>query len=153
MKKSMTILIALAVLAAGGAAWAADTNTLTVRASVAPTCRFSTPTSLLDFGLLVPGSGLDVTGSATTNFWCTSGVITDAITAGNGLHYSGTSRQVMGPGGSLIPYSLTFAAGGGANVGPSAPRTLTLSGGILYAGYSGAPGGDYFDTVVLSITP
>ena len=30
MRKSMTVFIVLAVLAAGGAAWALDTNTLTV---------------------------------------------------------------------------------------------------------------------------
>jgi hypothetical protein len=31
MKKCLTVMIALAVLAAGGAAWAADTNTFCLR--------------------------------------------------------------------------------------------------------------------------
>jgi len=131
MRKSMTVFIALAVLATGGAAWAADSNTLTVQASVAPTCRFSTPTSLLDFGVLDPFSGANVSLSTTTNFWCTSGVVTDVITAGNGSNWSGTSRQMSGPGGHLIPYSLALTASAGPNQGPLAPRTLTLAGGVL----------------------
>ncbi|HWS15057.1 MAG TPA: spore coat protein U domain-containing protein [Candidatus Methylomirabilis sp.] len=153
MKKSMTVFIALALLALGGAAWAADSNTLTVQASVAPTCRFSSATSLLDFGALDPFTGPNVNISTTTNFWCTSGVVTDAIAAGNGANWSGTSRQMAGPGGHLIPYSLGLLASAGPNLGPSAPRTLTISGGILGADYMTKNAGNYSDTVTLTITP
>ncbi len=62
MRKCMVVFIALAVLAAGGAAWA-DTNTLTVTASVKGTCKFSSPTSTLNFGALDPASPVDVSGS------------------------------------------------------------------------------------------
>jgi spore coat protein U-like protein len=153
MRKCMTVFIALALLAAGGAAWAADTNTLTVRASVSPTCRFSTPTSLLDFGVLDPSTGGNVSQSAMTNFWCTSGVVTDAITPGNGSNWSGTSRQMVGPGGHLIPYSLVLTASAGPNQGPSIPRTLTIAGGVLGTDYTGKNSGNYSDSVVLSIDP
>ena len=154
MRKSMTVFIALALLAAGGAAWAADTNTLTVTASVAGTCRFTgTKTSTLDFGALDPATPVLVNGSGTTQFWCTKGVMTDAVTAGNGANYFGTSRRMAGPGGDFIPYSLNLTPDTNSNAGPATPRTLTIGGTVLAADYTGVSSGSYSDTVTLTINP
>lgn len=153
MRKSISVFIALAVLAAGGAAWASDTNTLTVNASVTGTCKFSTATSTLNFGALDPSTPVLVNGSATTQFWCTKGVTTGAVTAGNGVNWSGSSRRMAGPGGDLIPYSLTLTPDGNPNAGPVPPRTLTIAGAVLAADYTGVSAGSYSDTVTLSITP
>lgn len=153
MKRSMTVFIVLAVLAAGGAAWAADTNTLTVTASVTGTCRFNSATSTLDFGALDPANPVLVNGVATTQFWCTRGVTT-TFAALNGAHWSGTSRQMVGPSATdLIPYSLTLTTDGLTNAGPGTLRTLTIDGSILAANYTGATTGSYTDTVRLDITP
>jgi len=153
MRKSIPVFIALAVLAAGGAAWASDTNTLTVTASVTGTCKFSSTTSSLDFGALDPSNAVIVNGSASTQFWCTKGVTTDVMTAGNGGHHNGTSRQMAGPGGDLIPYSLTLSPVAGANAGPASPRTLNIAGSVQAADYTSKAAGSYSDTVTLSITP
>jgi spore coat protein U-like protein len=153
MRKSMMVFIALAVLAAGGAAWALDTNTLTVSASVTGTCKFSTATSMLNFGALDPSTPVLVPGSSSTQFWCTKGVTTGAVTAGNGVNYLGTSRRMAGPGGDFIPYSLTLTPDGNPNAGPGSPRTLTIAGTVLAAAYTGVSEGSYSDTVTLSITP
>ena len=154
MRKSLTVFIALAVLVAGGAAWALDTNTLTVTASVTGTCRFQAPkTSTLDFGALDPANPVPVNGSGTTQFWCTKGVTTDAVSAGNGANYSGTSRRMAGPGGDFIPYSLTLTPDGNPNAGPASPRTLAIAGTVLAADYTGVGAGSYSDTVTLTINP
>ncbi|MFZ3208873.1 MAG: spore coat protein U domain-containing protein, partial [Geobacteraceae bacterium] len=117
MKKLITITAA-AIVAMAGAAMAADSNTLTVQASVTGTCKFVTPTSTLNFGALDPSVGTDVNGSTTTQFWCTKGVTTDAITAANGSNWSGTKRQMKDTtGADLIPYSLSLTPDGSANAG------------------------------------
>jgi len=153
MRKSMAVLIALAVFAAGGAAWAAGSNTLTVNASVTGTCKFSSATSTLSFGALDPSSAADGTGSTTTNFWCTKGVNTDAITNDSGLNFSGKNRMKDAVSGEFIPYTLALLKDGLANSGPGAPRTLTISGTVLNADYTGKSAGNYADTVILSINP
>jgi hypothetical protein len=58
-----------------------------------------------------------------------------------------------GVSSDLIPYSLVLAPDGGSNQGPASPRTLTISGTVLAADYSGKSEGDYSDTVVLTFTP
>ena len=153
MRKSMAVFIALAVLAAGGAAWALDTNTLTVQASVLGTCKFSTATSTLNFGALDPSSPVLVNGSSSTQFWCTKGVTTGAVTATNGTNWSGSSRRMAGPGGDLIPYSLSITPDGNPNAGPASPRTLGIAGTVLAADYTGVSAGSYSDTVTLTINP
>lgn len=154
MKKLFTITAAAAIIAMAGSAMAADTNTLTVSASVTGTCKFSTATSTLNFGSLDPSLATNPSATATPQFWCTKGVTTDAITAGNGLHFA-TKRQMIAAGtsGDLIPYTLTLAKDTNANAGPATPRTLTITGGILNADYINKTADSYQDTVTLTLTP
>lgn len=158
MKKLLAITAAAAMLAMAGTAMAADSNTLTVTASVTGTCKFSTPkTSTLDFGALDPSVGTNVNGSTTTQFWCTKGVTTDTISAGNGSHWEAevaAKRHMMDTvSGDFIPYSLTLTKDGNANAGPASPRTLTIAGQVLGTDYTAKTAGSYTDTVVLNITP
>ncbi|GAB4227446.1 MAG: hypothetical protein OHK0028_00120 [Deltaproteobacteria bacterium] len=154
MKNRMAFLVAIAALVAGGAAWAADTNTLTVQASVVGTCKFVSSTSTLNFGALDPSAGTDVNGSTTAQFWCTKGVNTDSITAGQGLNYSGSKNQMKDSvSGEFIPYTLTLTKDGSTNNGPGSPRTLTIAGNVLGADYTGKSAGSYSDTVTISINP
>lgn len=154
MRKGMALLVVAVSLAAAGAAWAADSNTLTVQASVVGTCKFVSTTSTLNFGALDPSVGTDVNGSTTTQFWCTKGVTTDSITAGQGLNFSGGQNRMMDPvSGEFIPYTLTLTKDGLLNGGPAAPRTLTIAGNVLGTDYTGKSAGNYSDTVTISINP
>ncbi len=154
MKKSFTVIIALAVLATCGAAWAADSNTLTVQANVTGTCRFVAATSTLNFGALDPSVGTDVSGSTTASFWCTRGVITAPFTNGPGLHFATGKNQMIDPvSADVIPYTLTLTPDGGTNAGPGSPRTLTIAGNVLGTDYLSKSTGNYSDTVTLTLTP
>lgn len=154
MKKIMIIMVVVLVAAMAGTTMAADTSTLTVSATVVGTCKFSTGGATLDFGSLDPSVGSNVSATpATVQFWCTKGVTTDAITAGNGGNWSGTSRQMIGPGSDLIAYSLNLAKDANANAGPASPRTLTITGQVLGPDYTAKSAGSYSDTVTLSINP
>jgi spore coat protein U-like protein len=154
MKKILAIITAVAITAMAGAAIAADTNTLTVQASVTGTCKFSSATSTLDFGALDPSASTNPTATTTTKFWCTKGITTDIITAGNGLNYSGTKNQMKdATSGDVIPYVLSLTKDGLSNTGPATPRTLTIKGDIQNSDYVNKAAGSYSDTVVLNITP
>jgi spore coat protein U-like protein len=154
MRKGVIVWGAMAVFLTAGAAWAADTNTLTVSASVTGTCKFASATSTLSFGNLDPAAGGDVNATpANVGFWCTKGVSTDLISANDGLNYSGTKRQMAGPGGDLIPYTMTLTPDGAANGGPSTPRNLQITGTVLGTDYTGKSAGSYSDTVLVSINP
>ena len=149
MRKSIAVFIAFAVLAAGGAAWAADTNTLTVNASVLETCKFSSLTSTLNFGTLDPSVGTNISGSTTTQFWCTKGVTTDAIV----LDPTHTLEMKHATSPDVIPYTLSLTKDVSSNSGPVSPRTLTIAGNVLGTDYTGKSAGSYLDTVTLTITP
>jgi hypothetical protein len=53
----------------------------------------------------------------------------------------------------LIPYSLTLTPDGSTNQGPASPRTLSISGTVLAADYTGKSSGNYSDTVTLTLNP
>jgi len=154
MKKSMTVLIALALLALGGAVWAADTTTVAVSANVVGTCRFNNPGTITF--TLDPGIGGDVVGFVTQpQFWCTrnaSYTITDDL-----------GQHEAGPGGpfrmqhatiptEFIPYSFTYTATGTGN-GQTNPITMNIASTVLSASYTSAAAGSYTDTVRLTINP
>lgn len=153
MKKLIAANLIAAGLLVSGAGLAADTNTLTVSASVTGTCKFNSATSTLNFGALDPSLSTNPTVTNTTNYWCTKGTAA-STSAGNGQNYSGSSRQLKGPGATdLIKYALTLSGGTQTGQGPATPLTLTMSGDINNADYIGQSVGSYSDSVTLTITP
>jgi hypothetical protein len=154
MKKLVGFAMVLGLVLLTGVAFAGDSNTLTVSASVVGTCKFSSTTSSLDFGSLDPSVGTNANASTTTQFWCTKGVTTDAVSADNGSNFSNGKRNMKDNVSSdLIPYTLTLTKDANPNQGPASPRTLTIAGGVLGTDYTSKSAGSYSDTVKLSITP
>jgi spore coat protein U-like protein len=148
-----------AVLFAGfaGMASAADTQNLTVSASVQGVCRFSSAAQTLSFGTLNPatdGATTPGTGAAVT-YRCTKGQVA-AVTADSGLYDSGGPRMrhatVLT---DFIPYTLTITDGTqtGTGFGAGEDKALGVAGSVSLTNYQNVSAGDYSDTVVLSITP
>jgi len=153
MKKYAITLISIAAFLWGGVALGADSNTLTVSASVTGGCRFSSGTSTLNFGTLDQSSAADASATGSTQFWCTRNA-SYTISANNGLYYD-TSRRMRHAteATEYIPYNLTFTPTTGTGAGKTSPVTLSLNGTITNANYVNAIAGNYADTVTLSITP
>lgn len=153
MRRVSLFGVALALIALAGTAMAADTNSLTVSASVVGVCKFSSATSTLSFGNLDPSAVTDVTPPPTLiNFWCTKGV-TDSITVGGSGTGTLNTRSMAGPVGDTIPYTLNWNPPAGSNAGPGSPRTLSIAGTVLGTDYAGKSAGAYSDIVTISITP
>ena len=152
MRKCMTVFIALALLAAGGAAWAADFTTVAVNATVVGTCRFNN-TGSISF-TLDPGVGGDVNGTITQpRFWCTRNA-SYTITDDRGLHETGTTLRMQHATllTEFIPYSFTYTATGTGS-GPTSPITMNIASTVTAADYLSAAAGAYSDTVRLDINP
>jgi spore coat protein U-like protein len=155
MKKILAIITVAAITAMAGTAMAADTNTLTVTASVSASCAFSDPTSSLTFGALDPAIGSNRTASSSTQFWCTKGTGAVTIAAGTGMNPTATDKRQMidSVSGDLIEYDLILEPDLNSNNGPLSPRTLTINGEVLGDDYKDKTAGSYADTVLLTITP
>jgi spore coat protein U-like protein len=155
MKRFSVAAIAIALIAIGGTAMAVDTATVTVSATVTPTCKFSSPTAALAFGALAAPPA-DRTVTAPLNFWCTTGAAY-TITDDDGLYETGVNANRMRSTGAgpaqFMPYSFSYAPATGTGTGPSTPITLTITGTVLGASYASLPGDVYQDTVTLTINP
>ncbi len=151
MKKTALVVVVMAVIALAGAAMAADTNTLTVTANVVGTCKFNTATSTLNFAL-DPSIGTDVTANTSVTYWCTRGT-TAGVTATQGAHWNGTTRQMLNGTTNYIPYTLALTGDTQIGSGPGTPLTLGISGTVLGTDYTGAAVGGYLDMVTLTVSP
>ncbi|MEK6806403.1 MAG: spore coat protein U domain-containing protein [Pseudomonadota bacterium] len=160
MKTAIRSFAAVVVVAvASSSAFAASsTHDLAVSAQINGNCKFNgagpTALTLANSGALIDTSlATDATGSATVPFRCTKGT-TSAISAGNGLHFAGGSRNVDS-GTETMAYSLALSddAQVGTGHGAGQDLTLTVDGTIAFANHQNASAGTYTDTVVLTITP
>jgi spore coat protein U-like protein len=139
--------------------------------TAAPNCSFkATGTLSISFGNLDPSLGTTVSAAMTVGTVgadevgnCTPATQTMTLSAGNGLNFSGGSRQ-LASGGNFIPYSLGAAASAwtGSSAGPWTQNKPgnnrwvpipSLSAVILGVNYQNAAPGTYTDTVVLTISP
>jgi spore coat protein U-like protein len=139
---------------------ASTTHTLSVSATVSGNCKFSGPgpstLTIANSGSVIdPSIASDATGTVSIPFKCTKGT-NSSITSDNGLHYSGTSKQVAFST-EMMKYALSYAgtdvqlgAGFSSGVGD---LNLAVTGTILAADHQNAAAGAYTDTVVLTIHP
>ena len=142
----------MAIVATAGATMAADTNTLTVTATVVGTCKFNAATSTLNL-TLDPSSAADATASTTVTYWCTNGTTAAGVTSDDGIHSVAVGKKQLSDGTNFIPYSIALTGGNQAGGGPASPKTLTIDGLVLNAAFINAVAGAYSDTVVLTLTP
>lgn len=147
MKRTLSTLVAIALLFAGSHALAAGTATVDISATVLGTCSFSAGDTFT-FAALDPTSGASpsLTQAAVT-FACTSGTgftITDDGGVNTGTH------DLDDGSGNQIAYNFNYA---GAGVGTGNNQNLSITVDIPFANYQNAPAGAYSDTVTLSINP
>ncbi len=153
MRKSISVFIALAVLVAGGAAWAATTN-VAVSANVVGTCQVTNAlgSPSVAFGQLDQVSAPLANGTVVQpTFWCTKNT---AYTIGDdlGANDGGTGNYRMTNGTDFIAYTFTYTTTG-PGTGKTTPITMNIAATVPAGTYSDVSAGSYTDTVVLTITP
>ncbi len=137
----------------------ADSSALHVTATVLSksVCKFSSGTSVLDFGTLDPAVGTDVGAAASIGFRCmgSAPTATFEIASDDGLYESAPGaprmRHASAPA-EFLPYGLTLSPESGT-IPKGVWQILAVSGTVRGADYRDARVGNYSDTVTLSILP
>ncbi len=159
MRQVPVLGCAAALLLACALAHAADSTTLSVTATVLSksNCKFDTTTpNTLAFGAIDPSSLTNASATRVWAFTCKGSAPTASfvVSAGNGLHYSGGTRQMqhgIAPT-AFLPYSVGVSPANG-NATKNVQVNLTITGTVLPADFGNAIAGAYSDTVTVSLTP
>jgi spore coat protein U-like protein len=141
---------------------AAGQNNLGTSATVAGTCRVTTPPGILDFGMIDPSRSTDATASTSFAIKCTKDTVSTAASDNNGLYFSGTKRmRHSATSTAFLPYAVTYSGDTGftgQGFGPTAQaQTVTVRGLITPDQFQNAlvtkAGEVYTDTVTITVNP
>jgi len=145
MKAIRTVLLTAALVALASTVFAAGTATLTINASVLPTCRFVAAGTTMTFLPIDPTSTTDVTAQATIDFNCSAGVaysFTNPATASIAFGVDTMTVDLLYTDGSPVP-----------GTGSGVDQTLTIDGTITAANFANKPAGAYTGTATLTVNP
>lgn len=153
LSTSLKAVVIASLACAASLAAAADTQNLTVTASVNATCKFTSAEQTLTFGALDPSNAVDTPGSgAAVTYKCTKGTTPTSVGVGTGLNGTNNMKNTGTGNTDLIPYTLTAAAAAvGKGFGSGNDLAVTLTSNVSAADYADKSAGTYSDTVVLTI--
>ena len=159
MKTGLIHFITLFVFITTGIGHAADSNSLSVTATVISrgTCRFTTHTSSLNFGSLDPSNPVDVNRNTSVSFQC-FGFFTPVtyyiddigsydIVNAHRMRHTSVLTEYLSYSLTLNPRSATISWN------PFITHPVTITGTVRGVDYQNAMVGNYQDTVSLSIVP
>jgi spore coat protein U-like protein len=154
MKTSRKLIAAACATAAmlmGGAAFAADSHTITVNATVAGNCKFNAGTSTVNM-TVDPTATTTVTGNAAVLYRCTKGT-SPAFALSSGSTSSATGGNLVN-GAESIPYTYTSTSGGaGTGLGAGQDKTLSVTVSVNQANAADVTPNTYTDTIAITLTP
>lgn len=146
--------VALAA-AASSVAFAADTQNLTVTATVSGTCKL-TAVPAMSF-TLDPSVGGNAASTSAVQYKCNKGLApTSFSVGGQSSGATGYSSALTNASTDTIPYKITWTDPTGTGTGfgsGSTATTVTLNGAILAADYLNVSAGTYSQTVAVTIAP
>ncbi len=151
---SIAKAIALVAVAAACGLATADTQNLSLTATVTAQCKFTSAATTMGFGSVDPSLAGPLPGTlaAPVTYKCTKGHTPGSVSAGVGLYTS--NRMKLSSAAEYIPYTLTIgAAPAGTGFGSGQDQTLPVTASIAAADYENASAGAYSDTVVLTVSP
>ncbi len=142
-----TIAAGILGLVAAMPAAAADV-TVTVSATVAQVCVFSSNTATVSIGSIDPSQPGPATGSGTFSYRCTSGVTPS---------FSGALTTIdLEKGGDTMTATLSYSPttiAPGTGLGSAQAITRTITASIAQADYENKPAGLYTKNYVITMTP
>ena len=142
-------------------AWAADSGTVQVSATVQGICKL-TATPDMSWGTpgIDPTGTADATATSTIKYRCTKGTSAGTFSVGssNTGTYSGTLAGQLATAPDSMAYTITWSTNytgfsGAGFAGSAAEGSILLTGTITSAVYSAVKADTYKETVAVSITP
>ncbi|GAB4431575.1 MAG: hypothetical protein OHK0040_01000 [bacterium] len=125
-------------------------------------CTFQTNNTTINLGNLIPGSNIDVSGTATLTFRCQGkSPLVYSITDDDGLweNIPGNHRMKHTSLNEYIDYTFSYSPQSETITDPNPNktitinRTLTITATALHSSYQYASVGNYLDTATLTILP
>ena len=154
MKKILLASMIAAAFGASTSAFAGNTQTMAVSATITGTCKLQSSTAMA-FGSIDPSSLTAATATAAVTYKCTSGTAPTALTAVGANDSAGQKRMLTGAS-TYMNYSIAFTApttaGNGFGTGSTA-TTVSVTGTVAVADFSNAVAGAYADTLTFTIAP
>jgi spore coat protein U-like protein len=154
MSKFARIALAAAAVLLTSQAFAADSGTLNVTATVSGICKINTIPAMAF--TIDPSSTSPATASSTVQYKCTKGQAPTGVTVGGnaaGTGYSGTLTSPTTSTDMNFSISWTNPTSTGNGFGQSA-QTFTLNGSIAVAQFADAEAGtDYTASTTVAILP
>ncbi len=160
-KRALALLLFFALILSATISFA-DQGTVNISATVVAgsKCWFlGNRLTTINLGNLVPGSGLNITGSSTLTFRCMGkDTLVYSITDDDGMFEAspGIHRLKHTIENEYIEYSFdytpkseTITGSGPINI----TRTLTITATVTHNAYQNASAGNYYDVVTLTILP
>ena len=152
MKKILLCAVVAASFAAP--AIAGDTATLAVSATVTGTCKFTTGTFNMNFGVLDPSAAANQSLTTGMSYKCTKGAPATSFSF-DGAAVSPTSVNITN-GTDNIPVALSWTVpatqGTGFGAGSTA-ITMNVTGDILGTNYANVSAGVYTKNVAVVVAP
>lgn len=154
MEKWCIPAVILLLVAIRVTAFAGDTATVTINATVDGTCIVnSAPTITL---VLDPSLSGNVSNSGNISLWCTKNTIftvSDPSPGSSGL-YNTTLDGIpaTATAGKSIPVALTYNTGG-TGAGRTTPINSSLTATVLNTNFINAVAGNYTKQVVMTVSP
>lgn len=147
MKRTLIVLLTLAVMMVGSQAFAASTATLNITATVVGVCLFDAPSTTMALGTLDPTLGDYTSAVHTVTFTCSPGAAPTSVV----VPATGALTSVSTSGS--LPYALsetnTFTPG---VAGAQGTGTINITADVLAADMLTAPAAaDYLDAQPLTI--
>ncbi len=139
-----------------------QTTSINISAAVVAgwTCWFQTSNATINLGNLTPGTGLDISGTATLNFRCIGfDTLSYSITDDDGLYEAspGMHRMKHSTLNEYIDYNFTYSPQSETIIRRNRiiniRRTLNITATALHSSYQNASIGSYSDTVTLTLLP
>ena len=154
MNVKTKLICALLAAAFAAPAMAGDTATLAVSANVSGTCKFTTGSFAMNFGVLDPSAAANQAQTTALTYKCTSGTAASSFSF-DGAAVSPTSVNITN-GTDNIPVSLAWSVPATVGTGFGAGSTaisMTVDGSILAANYANVSAGAYTKNVTVIVAP
>jgi len=152
IKNPLIGMLLAAVFAAPAAA--GDTATLAISANVNGTCKFTTGSFTMNFGVLDPSAAANQAQATALTYKCTSGTAASSFSF-DGAAVSPTSVNITN-GADNIPVALSWTVpatqGSGFGAGSSS-ITLNVTGNITGTNYANVSAGVYTKNVAVVVAP
>ena len=151
-KQVLALSLAVGFAWIGGNAFAAAPNpTITVNASAATVCKFTTTASTVNL-TVDPTASTTVTGTDNVLYRCTNGTSPTFLLTSSST--SSTSGGNLLQGAETIPYTFSSISGGaGSGLGSGNDKTLAVTVGVDQTAAANVTPGTYTDTIIVSVNP